>query len=195
MGKGAETRGTILETALAVASRDGLGGLSIGGLAREVGLSKSGLFAHFASKQNLQLQVLETGAARFIETVVRPAVQEPRGEPRVRAMFENWILWSQASFLPGGCLFVAGAAELDDRPGPVRDYLMATQRDWTSAMARSAAIAVDVGHFRADLDCQQFAFELYSILLAYHLFRRLLGDPAAEQRGRSAFERLLADAH
>jgi len=192
MSKGEETRTVILDTALELASMDGLEGLSIGSLAREVGLSKSGLFAHFNSKENLQLGVLETAVERFVATVVTPALGAPRGEPRVRAMFENWLAWARAPFLPGGCVFVATANELDDRPGPLRDALVAAQEQWLGTLAKAAGIAVAEGHFRADLEADQFAYELYSILLAYHLFRRLLRDPKAEERSRKAFERLLA---
>lgn len=191
MGKGEETRNVILGTAMELASTEGLDGLSIGGLAREVGLSKSGLFAHFNSKENLQLQVLETARARFIDMVVTPALKEPRGEPRVGALFENWLEWTKAPFLPGGCLFLATATELDDQPGPLRDALVSAQQDWIGTLERAARIAVDERHFRADLDTEQFAYELYSILLAYHLFRRLLRDPRSENRSRLAFNRLL----
>lgn len=194
MSKGEETRTAILDTALALASTGGLEGLSIGGLAREVGLSKSGLFAHFNSKENLQLQVLETAEGRFVAEVVLPAIRQPRGEPRVRALFDNWLDWTKASFLPGGCPFVATTVELDDRPGPLRDHLVDAQSRWLATLARAASIAVEEGHFRPDLDTEQFAYELYSVLLAYHLFRRLLRDPRAEARCRSAFERLLASA-
>lgn len=194
MGKGEDTRSAILGTALERASTEGLDGLSIGALAREVGLSKSGLFSHFNSKENLQLQVLDTAAHRFVEMVVAPALTRPRGEPRVRALFDLWLSWSKAPFLPGGCFFLATATELDDQPGPLRDALVAAQRDWTGTLARAARIAVEEGHFRADLDTEQFAYELYSILLAYHLFRRLLRDPRSEERCRMAFERLLASS-
>lgn len=192
MSKGEETRAAILERAFASASRVGLEGLTIGGLADEVGLSKSGLFAHFDSKEALQLQVLETAAERFVETVVAPALKAPRGEPRVRALFERWMDWEEAAFQPGGCIFIATANELDDRPGPVRDRLVALQEDWLEALATAARIAVSEGHFREDLDARQFAYDLYALILAYHHFSRLLHDPAAEERARSSFEALLA---
>jgi AcrR family transcriptional regulator len=191
-GKGAQTRDAILDIALSQASVGGLGGLSIGGLAQEVGLSKSGLFAHFGSKEELQIAVLRTAADRFVAEVVSPGLRHPRGEPRVRALFEGWLAWERASFLPGGCPFVAASSELDDRPGPVRDYLVQTQRDWLDALATAARIAVEEGHFREDLDPAQFAYEQYSIALAFHQFHRLLRDPATEERCRRAFEGLLA---
>jgi AcrR family transcriptional regulator len=190
MRKGDETREAILGTALAVASARGLNGLSIGSLAREAGLSKSGLFAHFGSKEDLQIAVLRTAVERFVDAVVTPALREPRGEPRVRAFFERWLAWERSVHLPGGCPFLA-AAKLDDRPGRVRDYLVGSQRDWLDALATAARIAVAEGHFRSDLDPAQFAYELYSLILAYHQYERLLADPEADRRCRLAFERLL----
>ena len=192
MAKGEETRDAILETALALASTGGLEGLSIGTLASAVGLSKSGLFAHFGSKEDLQLAVLRTAADRFVAEVITPALREPRGEPRVRALFDRWLGWERASYLPGGCPFLAVSSELDDRPGPVRDYLVQSQRDWLDALANSARIAVAEGHFRRDLDPDQFAYELYSIILAFHQFHRLLRDPSTGERCRRSFDGLLA---
>lgn len=194
MSKGEATRQQILDRALALASETGLEALSIGTLAKEVGMSKSGLFAHFDSKENLQIQVLQTAAARFIEHVVSPALRQPRGEPRVRALFENKLAWPQSSFIPGGCLFMAAAAELDDRPGPVRDYLVGSQRDWFETLAHAARIAVREGHFRPDLDPEQLAYDFEAILLAYHHFTRLLRDPRAEERARNAFETLIRNS-
>jgi AcrR family transcriptional regulator len=187
--KGEETRAAILDRAVGLASRIGLEGLSIGGLAGETGLSKSGLFAHFDSKQNLQLEVLRTSAERFVENVLSPALKKPRGVPRIRALFENWLLWSRS--MPGGCFFVAAANELDDRPGPLREQLVAYQRDWIGALATAARIAVSERHFRKNVDATQFAYDFYSILLAYHHFSRLMSDKDAEARARRSFERLL----
>ena len=194
MTKGEETRAAVLDEALAMASRLGLEGLTIGNLAEAAGLSKSGLFAHFRSKEELQLQVLETAVERFVETVVAPALKAPRGEPRVRAFFERWMEWEKARFQPGGCIFVATANELDDRPGPLRDRLVAYQRDWLQALATAARIGVDEGHFRPDLDLRQFAHDLYAIFLAYHHFSRLLRDADAEARARKSFQALLASS-
>jgi len=191
MSKGEETRSAIVGEALSQASRFGLEALSIGGLARRVGMSKSGLFAHFESKEALQLQVLESSVERFVEQVVAPALKEPRGIPRIAAFFERWLAWEHDPMLPGGCVFMQLANELDDRPGPLRDRLVGCQRDWVGALATAARIAVDEGHFRADLDCQQLAYDLYSIMLAYHHFHRLLRDEHAEQRARRAFRTLL----
>lgn len=195
MSKGPATKDMILESALRTVSRLGLGQLSIGGLAAEVGLSKSGLYAHFQSKEQLQIQILEKAARRFIQTVVAPALSQPRGEPRIRALFENWLTsWSQASFLPGGCIFVAAANEFDDDRGPVRDFLVRSQKDWIGTLSLAAQIAVAEGHFKGDLDCDQFAYDFYSIVLAYHHFSRLLQDPSAESRCYTAFENLVASS-
>jgi AcrR family transcriptional regulator len=191
MRKGEQTRQGILETALAEASMAGLSGLSIGGLATKVEMSKSGLFAHFDSKQDLQVQVLRTARELFIEKVIAPALQEQRGEPRVRALFENWLAWSDSSFLPGGCPFVSAATELDDQPGPLREYVVQIQLDWLDALATAARISVEEGHFRADLDTHRFAFDFHSIILAYYQATRLLSDPRATDYCRGAFADLL----
>ena len=119
--RGTRTREAILARAVAVASEQGLEGLSIGALADDLGMSKSGLFAHFRSKEGLQIAILEMAGARMVDEVVRPALAAPRGEPRVRALFDRWLAWEQSPSLPGGCPFMAASFELDDRPGPVRD--------------------------------------------------------------------------
>jgi AcrR family transcriptional regulator len=189
VSKGEETRAAILDRAVDLASRIGLEGLSIGGLASETGLSKSGLFAHFESKQNLQLEVLRTSADRFVEHVLAPALRKARGIPRIRALFENWLAWSHS--MAGGCFFVGAANELDDRPGPLRDQLVSYQRDWIGSLAMAARIAVEERQFRRDLDTIQFAYDFYSILLAYHHSSRLMSDRDAGERARRSFERLL----
>jgi AcrR family transcriptional regulator len=195
MMKGTRTRARIVDRAMRLASRDGLAGLTIGTLADELEMSKSGLFAHFRSKDELQRQVLEAAAEQFVETVVRPALAVPRGVPRIRALVEGWIAWgADAARLPGGCIFVAAAIELDDRPGPLRDYLVKTQRDWLATLARAADLAAREGHLRADLDREQFAFELYALMLGHQHHGRLLGDPRAVDRVKAAIERLLDDA-
>src|SRR3954469_1733515 len=194
MAKGAETRDRILDTAFRLAARDGLEGLSLAGLAGELGMSKSGLFAHFASKEELQLEMLRTASDRFVAKVLAPSFRQPRGLPRVKALFENWRRWATDPGLPGGCVFVAAAAELDDREGPVRAYVVSQQEALLEAVARAARLAVEVGHFRRDLDAGQFAFEFLGIYLAFHQSHRLLRDPRTEQRARRAYARLVADA-
>ena len=194
MGKGEETKRAIVEQALELVSTVGLEKLTIGTLAGATGMSKSGLFAHFHSKEQLQLQVLVQARRRFIELVIAPAFKEPRGEARLRSIFESTLKrWEQD--LPGGCIFHAVSAELDDQPGPARDYLVQTQRDYADTLKRAAEIAIEEGEFRKDLDVDQFVFELGSVTAAYHHFGRLLGDPDAEQRARNMFEGLLARSH
>jgi AcrR family transcriptional regulator len=192
MSKGAQTRERILERAFRIASRDGLEGMSLSALAAETGLSKSGLFAHFTSKEDLQVELLRRAAERFERVVWGPALRAPRGEPRLRALFDAWRAWDTDS--PGGCIFVAAAAELDDREGAPRDFLVENQVRLHGSLARAAKIAIEEGHFRPDLDCEQFAFELYGILLANNHFHRLLRDPSAARRSQAAFERLLEAA-
>lgn len=192
MRRGDFTRQAILERAAGLASKVGLEGLTIGVLANELNLSKSGLFAHFHSKEALQLQVLEHGAAVFVERVIRPALAEPRGEPRLRALFDRWLDWSQSSPLSGGCLFVQAAVELDDRPGLVRDRLVGFQRQWLDVIATSVQKGIDAGAFRDDADPEQFAQDVYGVMLAYHHAARLLRDSRAEARARRAFDTLLA---
>lgn len=192
MGKGDVTRQAILDRATEMASQVGLTGLTIGQLADELELSKSGLFGHFQSKEALQIQVIEHGAARFGEQVARPALGRERGLPRLRALFELWLAWDAG--LPGGCVFVAAASELDDRPGPVRDRLIELQREWLDVIETSFRKAMKEGHVAADADPAQFAQDLYGIMLGWHHHSRLMGDPAAETRARRAFEALLTAA-
>lgn len=194
MRKGELTHQAILERAIRLASRVGLEGLSIGGLADELSLSKSGLFAHFKSKTALQVEVLEAATTMFTERVVRPALAQPRGEPRVRALFDGWLTWDRDTVLEGGCIFVAASVELDDSPGPARDALVQSQRDWLDCLAQAARIAVAEGHFRKDLDVEQFAHDEYAVMLGFHHAKRLMQDPKAEARARRAFEALVAAA-
>jgi AcrR family transcriptional regulator len=192
--KGEDSRREILAAALALASEAGLEGVTIGALAERTGRSKSGLFSHFGSKEDLQIAILDEAVDRFVSMVVSPALKERRGLPRVRALFERWLDWAQADFMPGGCIFMAATVELDDRPGPARDRLVSSEKDWLGVLAGAAKIAVDEGHFRAGLDVDQFAFELYSIAHGYHTLARLFRDKASLKRARAAFERLLHDA-
>jgi len=192
MGKGTETRERILDQAVRLASRDGLEGLTIGTLSAELGLSKSGLFAHFGSKDELQLQVLQMAVRQFEDGVIRPALSEPRGEPRIRALFDRWLAWVGRPNLPGGCVLIAASIEFDDRPGTQREFLVESHRRRFTALARAARIAVEEGHFQPDLDDTQFAFDFYSVILGFHDSKRLLRDPEAGERAKRSFERLLA---
>ena len=194
MGKGDRTRAAIIAEALAVASLRGLEGLSIGDLARRTRLSKSGLFAHFGSKEALQRAVLEAASEDFTYRVLKPALAQPRGLPRLRAVFENWLSWHQAAEFPGGCPLMAAAFELDDKPGPLRDYLANQHALWLESLAHLAVSAAAAGHLDAHLEPEQFAYELNNIVLGYCFSSRLLRDLQAEQHARAAFERLIQHA-
>lgn len=194
MPRGNSTRASIVDHSLALASEVGLGGLSIGDLAARTGMSKSGLFAHFGSKESLQLEILDEAKRRFVDMVAAPAFREPRGLRRLQALFDNWLAWSRAEFAPGGCIFIATASELDDRPGPLRDALVAMQREWLDAIATAARQAVEIGELAPATDPEQFAYSFYSIALAHHHFSRLLRDAGAETRARRAWADLLAQA-
>ena len=194
MGKGELTRQAILEKATALASAVGLGGLTIGKLAEELELSKSGLFAHFGSKESLQVAILERAADRFVELIIRPALRAPRGEPRLRSLFEHWRQWPRLYSMPGGCIFVAASVELDGQPGPARDLLVKQQRDWLDVLASTVRGAITEGHFRKDVDPEQFAHDLYGAMLIYHHALWLLRDPKAEKRAVRAFENLVEAA-
>lgn len=191
LSKGEETKRTILDHAAKLSTQIGLEGLSIGRLAEDLGLSKSGLFAHFASKEALQLQTLEYAAERFVDAVVKPAIAVTRGEKRVRALIERWIEWPKVSGFPGGCFFVAVSVEFDDRPGTIRERIARMQRDWLETIAATVRTAIDEGHFRKDVDPEQFAFELYGHMLVGHLGWRLLDDKKSASRARKAYESLM----
>jgi AcrR family transcriptional regulator len=193
MRKGARTRSSILNESLALASQLGLEGLSIGSLADRVNMSKSGLFAHFGSKEDLQLQTLKQAQTLFAAQVFAPALRQPRGLPRVKALFSNWLAWLESSDnLPGGCLILAAATEYDDRPGAVHDALAAGQRELRGAIVKAIRLAIDENHFRPDTDGWQLTFEILGIVLATHHDRRLLGDARATEHALKAFDRLIA---
>ncbi|NQD35852.1 TetR/AcrR family transcriptional regulator [Permianibacter sp. IMCC34836] len=192
MSKGEQTRQHILGTALGMARERGLEGLTIGSLADGLAMSKSGVFAHFGSKEELQIAVLKEAAERFAEQVLRPALAQPRGVARVRAILQHWLAYSVASGLPGGCLFIAAAAEFDDKPGPVRDFLQQQQSQWRLSLLKAIQMAVDAGELPAETDPEQFGFELFALVLASHHDQRLLGETQALGRAQRGFERLLA---
>jgi len=196
VGKGEETRAAVLDEAARVVSASGLSGLTIGLLADRMELSKSGLFAHFRSKQQLQVAVVERAVELFAERVIRPALKVPRGEPRLRALFDRKLRWDKGDLaLPGGCFFASVSAELDDAPpGPVRDLVVSAERDYAELLANIFRTGISEGHFRADADPDQYAFDIRGVLLSYHHASRLLADPKAEDRARTAFESLLRAA-
>jgi len=170
----------------------GLEGLSIGALAGRLGMSKSGLFAHFGSKEDLQLATLRHGQQRFEAAVFRPALVAPRGLPRLHALFEHWLAWIARAQRPGGCVILAASVEYDDRPGALRDALVAGQRELRGALAKAVRLAVEEGHLAPQTDPWQLVFEVLGMVLALHHDRGLLDDPRATDRARRAFQRLLA---
>jgi AcrR family transcriptional regulator len=189
--KGERTRAAILDEALRLVSKAGLDGLTIGTLAEATGLSKSGLFAHFGSREDLLLAVLEHGQQEFIEVVFKPAMEKPRGIPRLRAMFVNWLDWTESAELPGGCPMIGGASEFDDKPGPVRDRLASGQRAWIETLRRAVQQALEEGQLPRGSDPEQLAFEMFGIALVVHHHRRLLGYPKARARALAALDRLI----
>ncbi|MFC7615625.1 TetR/AcrR family transcriptional regulator [Actinokineospora soli] len=165
----------MLDSAAAAASRIGLAGLTIGTLASSTGLSKSGLFAHFQSKEALQSQVLAHAREQFTDQVVRPALAAPRGEARVRALFEHWLALAMEG--SAGCLFVSASTEYDDQPGPIRDQLVRDHLDFNDSVAQMFRTGVSEGDFRADADPDQFAHDLHGVMLVHFHAHRLLRDP------------------
>jgi AcrR family transcriptional regulator len=194
MSKGEQTRASILRHAVSLCSVQGLEGLSIGRLAELSGMSKSGLFGHFGSKEALQLAVLESVVDDFRSRVILPALREPGGAARMRRLFSLWLEWASAEQRDGACPLLGASIELDDRPGELRDYLVEKQKAWLDCVARIAAKAIEEREFRADLDVEQFAFEFNNIGLGFNFAHRLLDDTRARQRAKSAFETLVASA-
>lgn len=189
--KGDVTRASIVEAALEVASREGLEGLTIGGLADALGMSKSGVFAHFGSREDLQLAVLTAYARRFVDDVLVVAVRRPRGLPRVRAILELWLAHLSHE-LTTGCILIGGAFEYDDREGPVRDAMVEIIDGWQAELVKAIRLAIDEGHVRREVDARQIAFEIYGLMLATHQAARLLRATDAVRRARAGIERLLA---
>jgi AcrR family transcriptional regulator len=191
--KGQQTRATILDAALRLSTQIGLEGLSIGALAEVTQMSKSGVFAHFGSREELQISVIREYHRRFEEEVFFPAMSEPRGLPRLRSLFERWVR-RVAVEVDSGCIYISGAVEFDDRPGPVRDALAAMVSTWHSAMHRAIDIAIEEGHLAPDADTVQMLFEIHGLILALHYDARFLRNPGAVERARRGLERILAGA-
>lgn len=189
-GKGRATRAVILDAALTHALHAGLEGLSIGLLAEHTHMSKSGVFAHFGSREELQIAVIREYHRRFSAEVFEPALRVARGLPRLQALFENWLERVTAE-LAAGCIYISGAVEFDDRPGAVRDALVAMVADWHAALERAIQLAVDAGHLRADADAAQLRFEIHGLILAVHHDARLLRRGDAPQRARAGFGRIV----
>jgi AcrR family transcriptional regulator len=188
--KGQQTRAAILDSALTLASSQGLEGLSIGVLAEQMQMSKSGVFAHFGSREELQMSVIREYHARFEDEVFAPSLREKRGMPRLRMLFERWFQRVSVE-VDLGCIYISGAVEFDDRPGPVRDALVGMVRDWHDAMLRAIRIAVDEKHLRADTDADQMLFEVHGLILALHHDARFMRSPGALERARTSLERIV----
>jgi len=191
--KGQQTRAAILDAALGLASSMGLEGLSIGALAEVTQMSKSGVFAHFGSREELQISVVREYHSKFEEEVFRPALAAPRGLPRLRALFDRWLRRVSLE-IDSGCIYISGAVEFDDRPGPMRDALVTMVQTWQQALDRAIRAAMDEGHLRAETDVGQLLFEIHGLILALHHDARFLRHAGAEERARAAFERLVAHA-
>lgn len=187
--KGVATREGIVDRAYGLARSAGMEGLSIGPLAQAVGMSKSGVFAHFGSREELQLAVLESAAARFGEAVLIASLSHPRGLPRLRAIMNNWFEWGRGN--AGGCVLLGSVTEYDDRPGALRDQVRRNEQRWRTELRRASQLAIDCGHLR-DGDTDQYAFELYAIPLAMHHEAGLFGYERARRHGNAAVERWIA---
>lgn len=191
MRKGEQTRAAILEAALALACRDGLEGLTIGLLAERMQMSKSGVFAHFGSREDLQIAVIQEYHRQFEEEVFFPSIKEKRGLPRLAAMFQRWVAHHSRE-IASGCIYISGAVEYDDRPGPIRDELVQMVLAWKRALLRATRQAVEMGHLREDTDCEQLVYEMRAIVLALHHDARFLRVSDAIERTERAFDRLIA---
>ena len=191
MRKGELTRAAILDVALDLASRDGLEGLTIGLLADKMNMSKSGVFAHFGSREDLQIEVLKLYHRQFEQEVFYPSMKEARGLPRLEAMFGHWIK-RVAMEIASGCIYISGAVEYDDRPGAIREELAEMVRIWQSALRRCVRQAIEMGHLRADTDPDQFVYEMYGLILALHHDARFLKTPGSVGRAENGFRRLVA---
>ena len=188
--KGEMTRAAILEAALLAASRDGLEGLTIGTLADSMHMSKSGVFAHFGSREELQLAVLKAYVQRFVDEVLRPAVKKPRGLPRLEAILERWVAFL-AREMTRGCIMIAGAVEYDDVPGPQRDEMVAIIAGWKRELIKAIRQAMSEGHLKQRVDAQQLVFEIYGLMLAMHQDARLLRSADSAKRARAGLRRLI----
>lgn len=189
--KGQQTKAVIIDAALGLASQIGLDGLSIGALAEVTGMSKSGVFAHFGSREDLQISVIREYHDRFEAEVFYAAMQKKRGVPRLQAMFDNWMVQTSAE-IDSGCIYISGAVEFDDRTGPVRDALASSVTTWQTALRRAVELAQAEGQLSQASDAHQIAFEIHGLILALHYEARFLRNPDAAERARRGFSHILA---
>lgn len=190
--KGDRTRQTILDRAVDLASLEGLEGLTIGRLAEELGMSKSGLFAHFGSKEELQLATIEAARERFATEVMRPALAAERGYPRLIGICREWLAYVKRGVFAGGCFFAAASFEYDDRPGPVRDAILQTMDEWLKAIERAVRMAQDEGHLDPDVDPAQLAFEINALFFGANFAFQMGQDGKAIDRALLAIETRLS---
>ncbi|MBX3658454.1 MAG: TetR/AcrR family transcriptional regulator [Ramlibacter sp.] len=190
MQKGQQTKAAIVDAALGLATQIGLEGLSIGALAEVTQMSKSGVFAHFGSREELQISVIREYHTRFEDEVFYPAMSEPRGLPRLRALFANWMKRTSVE-IDSGCIYISGAVEFDDRTGPVRDALASSVMTWHAAMKRALASAKEEGHLRSDVNEEQMLFEIHGLILALHYEARFLKNPGSMDRANAGFDNIL----
>ncbi len=196
--KGEKTKAIIVDAALGLATQIGLEGLSIGALAEVTGMSKSGVFAHFGSREELQISVVREYHTRFEAEVFFPALEVQRGLPRLQALFANWMKRTSVE-IDSGCIYISGAVEFDDRPGPVRDAIASSVRTWLAAMDRAVRQAQELGQLDAHADPSQILFEIHGLILALHYEARFLKTPSSIERAVKGFnsilERCSHDAH
>jgi len=189
--KGQQTKAAIVDAALGLATHIGLEGLSIGALADVTGMSKSGVFAHFGSREELQISVIREYHTRFEQEVFYPALSAPRGVARLSALFDNWMKRSSIE-IDSGCIYISGAVEFDDRSGPVRDALVHSVLTWHTAMRRAIEQCKEAGQLRPDTREEQMLFEIHGLILALHYEARFLQAPGAPERAQAGFHHILA---
>jgi len=182
--KGERTREGILRVAVDLASVEGLEGLSIGRLADELKMSKSGLFAHFGSKQELQVATVEMAREIFKEHVIGPALEQPPGMPRLWHLCDRWLNHVEAKVFAGGCFFTAASFEFDSRPGPVRDVIVDAMQQWLTTLTRAVEEAKRAKHMKGDVNAGEFALEIYSMAVGSHWAQQLLGQEKALANAR-----------
>jgi len=192
--RGEKTRELVLSSAVDIASAEGLEGLTIGLLAKDVGMSKSGLFAHFGSKAQLQLATIDRAKALFLQKVVEPSMERPEGLPRLYAMQSNWISYVQNETFRGGCFFAAASAEFDGRPGPIRERIASLTKYWRELLETEAVRAKELGHIDQRTDPALLAFQLHAFLQEANWAYQLLGDRGTFDQARAATQALLRQA-
>jgi AcrR family transcriptional regulator len=183
--RGLRTREAILARAVDIASIQGLEGLTVGSLATQLKMSKSGLFAHFGSKEDLQLATVELARQIFIKKVTRPAIAAPRGMPRLWGLLELWLALVEKRVFQGGCFFSAASFEFDSRRGVVRDRIKAIMHEWIAAITRAVYEAQKAGHLNPKVDPTRLAFEIHGIAMGAHWAHQLLNDKHAYSRARA----------